>query len=64
MVADGQVQSVGTGTVVGIDVIINVSACLGIGAIVPCIVVAGILVVGIVCAVVDCKVKGVDVCTG
>ena len=56
MVADCQVQSVVTWTVVGVDVIVNVSACLGIGVVVPCIVFAGILVVCIVCAVVDCKV--------
>ena len=56
MVANCQVQGVCAGTVVGVDVVVNVRACFGIGAVVPYIVFAGILVVGIVCAVFDCEV--------
>ena len=51
-----EMQGVGTGAVVGVDVVVNVSACFGICAVVPCIVFAGILVVDIVCAVVDSEV--------
>ena len=51
-----EMQGVGTWTVVGIDVVVNVSACFGIGAIVPCKGFASILIVCIVCAVIDCKV--------
>ena len=64
MVADCQVQGVGTGAVVGVDVVVNVSTCLGIGAIVPCKGFASILIVCIVCAVVDCKIECVGVGAG
>ena len=57
-------QGVGTRAVVGVDVVVNVSTCLGIGAVVPCKVFAGVLVVCIVCAVVDCKIEGVNVGAG
>ncbi len=63
MVADCQVQSVGAGTVVGVDVVVCVCACFGICTVVPCIVFAGILVICIVCAVVDCEIKGINVCS-
>ena len=56
VVANCQVQGVCAGTVVGIDIVICVCACLGIGAVVPCKGFACILIVCIVCAVVDCKV--------
>ena len=49
-------QGVCTWTVVGVDVVVKVSACFGKCAIVPSIVFTGILVVGIVCAVVDCEI--------
>ena len=62
MVANCQVHGVCAWAVVGVDVVVNVSACLGIGAVVPCKVFAGVLVVCIVCAVVDCKIEGVVVC--
>ena len=64
MVADGQVQSICAGTVVCVGIVVYIGACLGIGAVVPSIVFAGVLVVCIVCAVVDCKIEGVDVCAG
>ena len=48
MIAYCQMQGVCAGTVVGVDVVVNVSACFGIGAIVPCKGFASILVVGIV----------------
>ena len=56
MVANCQVQSIRTWAVVGVDVVVNVSASLGVGAVVPGIVFTGILVVDIVCAVVDSEV--------
>ncbi len=56
MVADCQVQSVGAGTVVGVDVVVCVCACFGICTVVPSKGFTGILVVNIVCAVIDCKV--------
>ena len=64
MVANCQVQSIGTGTVVSVDVFVNVCSSLGISTIVPCERFAGILVVNIVGAVVDCKIEGVGVCAG
>ena len=56
MVANCQVQSIRTGAVVSVDVIVCECASLGIGAVVPGIVFTGILVVDIVCAVVDSEV--------
>ena len=56
MIAYCQMKGVCAGTVVGIDIVICVCACLGIGAVVPCKGFACILIVCIVCAVVDCKV--------
>ena len=64
MVADCQVQGVCAWAVVGVDVVVCVCACLGICTVVPCIVLAGILIVGIMCTLVDCKIEGVNVDTG
>ena len=64
MVADCQVQGVGTGAVVGVGAVVCVCTCLGICAVVPCEEFAGVLVVCIVCAVVDCEIKGINVGAG
>ena len=64
MVADGQVQSICAGTVVCVGIVVYIGACLGICTVVPCKRIAGILIVDIVCAVVDCEIKGVGVCAG
>ena len=56
MVANCQVHGVCAWAVVGVDVVVNVCACLGICTVVPCKRIAGILIVGIVCAVVDCEI--------
>ena len=45
MAADGQMQSIGAGTVVGVSVVVYVCACFGINAIVPCKGFACILIV-------------------
>ena len=59
-----EMQGFGAGTVVGVDVVVCVCACLEICTVVPCKGFAGILVVGIVCAVVDCEIKGINVGAG
>ena len=64
MIAYCQMQGVCAWAVVGVDVVVNVSACLGIGAVVPSERFTCILIVCIVCAMVDCKIEGVDVCAG
>ena len=56
MVANCQVHGVCAWAVVGVDVVVNVCACLGICTVVPCKRIAGILIVGIVYAVVDCEI--------
>ena len=56
MVANCQVQGICAWAVVGVDVVVCVCACLSISAVVPCKRIAGILVVRIVRAMVDCEI--------
>ena len=56
MVANCQEQGVGTWTVVSIEVVVSICACLRIWSFVPSERFTGILIVCIVCADVDCKV--------
>ena len=42
-------------------IVIGVSATLGIDDFVPRVLLAGILVIGVVCAIIDCEVKSVGV---
>ncbi len=64
MVANCQVHGVCAWAVVGVDVVVNVSACLGIGAVVPSERYTCILIVCIVCAMVDCEIEGVNISAG
>ena len=64
MIAYCQMQGVCAWAVVGICVVVCVCTCLGVCVVVPSKVFAGNLVVGSVCAVVDCKIEGVNVGAG
>ena len=64
MIAYCQMQGVCAWTVVSVDVVVCICACLGICTVVPCEIFAGILVVCIVCAVVYCEIKGINVGAG
>ena len=52
----GEVYGVRALAAVGIGVVVCVCACLSISAIVPCKDFAGILVEGVMCAVIDCEI--------
>ena len=64
MLGNGEVQSVGAGASIIVCIIVCVNATLSIDDIVPCVLLTGILMEGVMRSVVNCQVEGVDVGAG
>ena len=61
---DCEEQGVCAGASIVICIVIGVCATLSIVDFVPCILFASIMMIGVVGAVVDCEVEGIDVGAG
>ena len=64
MLTDVEVECVCAGAIIVVCIVVGVCATLGIDDFVPSVLLAGILVIGVVCAIIDCQVEGVDVGAG
>ena len=61
VLTDVEVEGVRARTIVVIAIVVGVSSTQVVVYIVPSVLLASILVIGVVCAVIDCEVKSVDV---
>ena len=64
VLTDVEVEGVCTRAIVVIAIVVGVSSTQVVVYIVPSVLLAGILVIGVVCAIIDCQVEGVDVGAG
>ena len=58
---DVEVESICTGAAIDVSIVVGVGAALVVVDIMPSVLLTGIMVIGVVCAVIDCEVKSVDV---
>ena len=61
---DVEVESICTGAAIDVSIVVCVGAALVVVDIMPSVLLTGIMVIGVVCAVIDCEVKSVDVGAG
>ena len=54
-------ESICTGAAIDVSIVVGVGAALVVVDIMPSVLLTGIMVIGVVCAVIDCEVKSVDV---
>ena len=64
MLTDVEVESICTGAAIDVSIVVGVGAALVVVDIVPSVLLTGILVIGVVSAVIDCEVECVDICAG
>ena len=64
MLINVEVEGVCARASIVVCIVICICAALSVVDIVPCILLAGILVIGVVGAVIDCEVEGVNVGAG
>ena len=64
VLTDVEVEGVCTLAIVVIAIVVGVSSTQVVVYIVPSVLLTGILVIGVVCAVIDCEVECVDICAG
>ena len=64
MLIDVEVESICTGAAIDVSIVVGVGAALVVVDIMPRVLLTGILVIGVVCAVIDCEVECVDICAG
>ena len=61
MLIDVEVESICTGAAIDVSIVVGVGAALIVDDIMPSVLLTGILVIGVVGAVIDCEVKRVNV---
>ena len=61
VLTDVEVESICTGAAIDVSIVVGVGAALIVYDIVPSVLFTGILVIGVVGAVIDCEVKRVNV---
>ena len=61
---DVEVESICTGAAIDVSIVVGVGAALVVVDIMPSVLLTGIMVIGVVCAVIDCEVECVDICAG
>ena len=61
VLTDVEVESICTGAVIDVSIVVGVGAALVVDDIMPSVLLTGILVIGVVCAVIDCEVECVNV---
>ena len=61
LLGDCEVQGISARAIIVVCIIIGVGTTLVVDYVMPCVLLAGILVIGVVCAVINCEVKSVDV---
>ena len=64
VLTDVEVESICTGAVIDVSIVVGVGAALVVDDIMPSVLLTGILVIGVVSAVIDCEVECVDICAG
>jgi len=64
VLTDVEVESICTGAAIDVSIVVGVGAALVVVNIIPRVLLTGILVIGVVCAVIDCEVECVDICAG
>ena len=64
VLTDVEVESICTGAAIDVSIVVGVGAALVVVDIMPSVLLTGILVIGVVCAVIDCEVECVDICAG
>ena len=64
VLTDVEVESICTGAAIDVSIVVGVGAALIVVDIMPSVLLTGILVIGVVCAVIDCEVECVDICAG
>ena len=61
MLIDVEVESICTGAAIDVSIVVGVGAALVVVDIMPSVLLTGILVIGVVGAVIDCEEKRVNV---
>ena len=61
VLTDVEVESICTGAAIDVSIVVGVGAALVVVDIMPSVLLTGILVIGVVGAVIDCEVKRVNV---
>ena len=61
MLIDVEEESICTGAAIDVSIVVGVGAALIVDDIMPSVLLTGILVIGVVGAVIDCEVKRVNV---
>ena len=61
VLTDVEVESICTGAAIDVSIVVGVGAALVVVDIMPRVLLTGILVIGVVGAVIDCEVKRVNV---
>ena len=64
VLTDVEVESICTGAAIDVSIVVGVGAALVVVDIMPSVLLTGILVIGVVSAVIDCEVECVDICAG
>ena len=64
MLIDVEEESICTGAAIDVSIVVSVGAALTVYDIMPSVLLTGILVIGVVGAVIDCEVEGIDVGAG
>ena len=64
VLTDVEVESICTGAAIDVSIVVGVGAALVVVDIMPSVLLTGIMVIGVVCAVIDCEVECVDICAG
>ena len=64
MLINVEVEGVSAGASIIVCIVVSVGSTLVVEDIVPCVLLTGILVIGVVRSVVNCQVEGVDVGAG
>ena len=64
MLIDVEVESICTRAAIDVSIVVGVGAALIVDDIMPRVLLTGILVIGVVSAVIDCEVECVDICAG
>ena len=64
VLGDCEVQGVCAGAAIVVCIVVSIRTALCVVDFVPCILFASIMIIGVVGAVVDCEVEGIDVGAG
>ena len=64
MLINVEVEGVSAGASIIVCIVVSVGSTLVVEDIMPCVLLAGILVIGVMRTIVNCQVEGVNVSTG